>query len=89
MWYAVVARAAQKKRREAMPDKVFMVSGSVAHVLCHGSSPNSNDKAACGRSPWPELWRGTGNQEERDKVKSMPVCVGCKAVLARWARGQI
>ncbi len=36
--------------------------------------------------PWPELWRGTGNQTERGMAQDLPLCVGCRRVLEDIAR---
>lgn len=80
-WAEIAAE--QRKKKKKVPERVYMEQGSVAHVLTHGSHPDSNDAAMCGRAPWPGLWRGTGSRAEREKAKSLRLCVGCRAVFTK------
>lgn len=57
---------------------VYLPRGAVAHRLGSWASPNSYVSAACGVSPmWPDLWRGTGTQNELDKAATLPLCRKC------------
>jgi hypothetical protein len=62
---------------------VYLPRGAkVAHVLPPNSSPNEGGRAVCGRDPsWPDSWFGTGTQDEWDKARILPCCVGCAAWL--------
>jgi hypothetical protein len=60
---------------------VFTEGGTVAHVLPWNKSPNSEAEALCGRTPWPRLWHGTGNQEEWERARELTLCVRCEAIL--------
>lgn len=61
--------------------RVYTEGGTVVHLLDFNKSPNSRDDALCGRSPWPGLWNGTGNQEEHEKAETLRLCVSCASVL--------
>jgi hypothetical protein len=57
--------------------RVFTRSGVAAHLLKWNASPNSNDSALCGHSPWPNYWLGTGSQREHERVTELPTCKRC------------
>lgn len=57
--------------------RVFTPSGAAAHLLKWDSSPNSNDSALCGHSPWPGYWLGTGSQREHETAAALPLCKRC------------
>ncbi len=62
--------------------RVFTPGGSVAHLLDSLLSPNQANSALCGRSPlWPDLWHGTGTQEEEERARDLATCSRC--VVAR------
>lgn len=85
-WYGNRTPGTMYDAESRVGNRVYMRGGRVAHVLEDHASANSNDAALCGRAPWPELWRGTGNQTERGMAKDLPLCVGCRRVLEEIAR---
>lgn len=61
---------------------VYTSGGQVTHLLREYQSPNNaTEPALCGRSVWPDYWRGTGTQDEYDKALDMPLCIGCRTKL--------
>ncbi len=60
--------------------RVYTPGGVVAHLLDSLLSPNKPNSALCGRSPiWPDLWHGTGTQEEEERASFLDTCAGCAA----------
>lgn len=69
---------------------VYTEGGTVAHYLDSLCSPNSPEhEALCGRTPWPELWFGTGNQEEEERAADLRMCPRCESVLTHRRNGYI
>lgn len=61
------------------PTLVYFKGGKLAHVLKWNSSPNRPaDESLCGRAPWPDYWYGTGDMDERDTARQLPLCMGCR-----------
>lgn len=60
--------------------RVYTPGGTTAHLLDDLLSPNQPNSAMCGRTPqWPDLWHGTGTQEEYDRAAEMRLCAQCDA----------
>lgn len=62
--------------------RVYVSRGKVAHLRQNDSGRYF--VARCGTAPvWydPNGWYGTGNQEEIDKAKEMPLCKRCMMLL--------
>lgn len=62
------------------PERYYTYSGRVSHLITYGTDLNNfpYTPAWCGREPaWPTKWLGTGNQSERDKAASLPICKLC------------
>lgn len=63
----------------------FGKGGQKAHLLMPFQSPNSPvDHSLCGKFPWPDLWYGTGSQDEEDCANALPLCKRCEAKLERY-----
>lgn len=58
--------------------RVYLRDGKVTHLLDELASPNEPSSAVCGRTPWPDVWFGTGSQDEYDTALTLPVCVTCR-----------
>lgn len=70
--------------------RVFTPGGSVAHELDDLLSPNQPNSALCGHSPqWPDLWHGTGTQDEEDRALEMRLCSRCDAKIKERAYDSI
>lgn len=68
--------------------RVYTYGGAVAHLLDELLSPNECNAARCGRMPgWPDLWHGTGNQDEIEKAADLPLCSPCAGALERLRNG--
>lgn len=67
---------------------VYLPSGAkVAHVLAPNFSPNEAAMAVCKRQPtWPDSWFGTGSQDEWEKARTLPLCVGCASWLRKYTK---
>lgn len=58
-----------------------------AHLLGELQSPNSFDRALCGLEPeWPNLWMGTGSQDEIEHAEDLDVCGRCAAEALKRSR---
>lgn len=67
---------------------VYMEGGTAAHVLPWDGSPNrSGQEAVCGRSAWPMLWSGTGDQDEHERARELRLCAKCEAVIKHQRLG--
>ena len=60
--------------------RVYTNGGTVVHLLDELLSPNEQNSALCGRTPWPDLWHGTGSQDEHERALDLRVCTPCKAI---------
>lgn len=68
-------------RREEDYTRVYTPAGANAHLLDPLLSPNQPNSVLCGRMPsWPDLWHGTGTQDEEERALDLPVCRACRAV---------
>lgn len=62
--------------------RVYLPGGTVAHALDELRSPNQPCAVLCGRVPlWPDLWHGTGSQEEEDIAVALKPCVRCASTI--------
>lgn len=65
----------------------YLPGGTVKHGFTE--LPGGFGTAFCGQSPvWyaPDEWRGTGSQDEYERVEQLPECKRCRAAMQR--RGQ-
>lgn len=69
--------------------RVYTVAGTVAHLLDFLLSPNQPNSALCGRSPWPELWHGTGTQDEEERAADLTLCTGCASIQRHRNNGEL
>lgn len=69
---------------------VYTEGGTVVHYIDFLQSPNSVEtEALCGRTPWPALWHGTGNQEEIERALTLRVCSQCATVKSHRQNGYV
>ena len=61
--------------------RVYLPHAKVSHLLHGNASPNLPDAAACGVMPRVTLWHGTGNWDEMERAKRLPICPGCAKAL--------
>lgn len=62
--------------------RVYTGAGTVGHALDTDQSPNEVEaEALCGRTAWPNLWLGTGSQEEHETAWELPPCTPCQAII--------
>lgn len=65
--------------------RVYTISGRVAHILAPGCSSYDTCAASlCGRTTWPQLWRGVGVASEVKRAIALPTCRLCKAFQEKW-----
>lgn len=70
--------------------RVFTPAGTVAHLLPWNGSPNTaGEEALCGRSAWPDLWHGTGSQDEEERAQDMRLCERCSALAPAEERREM
>lgn len=59
--------------------RVYTPGGITAHLLDELLSPNKLNAVICGRMPmFPDLWHGTGSQDEEERAADLPLCRSCK-----------
>jgi hypothetical protein len=60
--------------------RVYTDGGTVAHLLDPLLSPNQPNSALCGRTPWMDLWHGTGSQVEHERALDLKICAPCQSI---------
>lgn len=56
----------------------YLPYGRVRHALIHSNEA----RAYCGAVAYPASdWRGTGNQDEYERVAGLPMCADCATML--------
>lgn len=64
--------------------RVYTFRGEVSHLLPDSASPNNMAAhTLCGLCAWPGYFRGTGSQNEEDRVREMPECKHCERIKKR------
>lgn len=70
--------------------RIFIAGDTIAHELDDLLSPNQPNSALCGRTPsWPDLWHGTGSQDEEERAHDLRLCAQCESALIERNGGVI